>query len=58
MEGWGQNSPMMVTMHAVDHLDDMATPRHLPAHSAVGAGNAALPHCCHPMVCAVLVVGS
>ena len=39
------------------HLDDVAVPHCLPAHSAVGAGEVALLHCCHPMVRAVLVVG-
>ena len=39
------------------HLDDVAMPRCLPAHSAVGAGDVALPHCRHLMVRAVLVVG-
>ena len=39
------------------HLDDVAVPRHLPACSAVGAGDVVLPHCCHPMVRVVLVVG-
>ena len=40
------------------HLDDVAVPHRLPLCSAVGAGDVALPHCCHPMVHAVLVVGS
>ena len=35
----------------------MAVPCRLPAHLAVGAGDLALPRCCHPMVHAVLVVG-
>ena len=39
------------------HLDDVAMPRRLPAHSAVGAGDMALPRCRHLMVRAVLVVG-
>ena len=39
------------------HLDDVAVPRRLPACSAVGADDVALPHCCHLMVHAVLVVG-
>ena len=39
------------------HLDDVAMPHHLPACSAVGAGDMALPHCHHLMVHAVLVVG-
>ena len=39
------------------HLDDVAVPHRLPAHSAVGAGDVALPCCRHPMVHAVLVVG-
>ena len=37
--------------------DDVAMPRCLPAHSAVGAGDVALLCCCHLMVHAVLVVG-
>ena len=40
------------------HLDDMAVSHRLPARLAVEAGDVALPHCCHPMVSAVLVVGS
>ena len=40
------------------HLDDVAMPRRLPTRSAVGAGDVALPRCHHPMVCALLVVGS
>ena len=40
------------------HLDDVAMPRRLPARSAVGAGDMVLPRCCHPVVRAVLVVGS
>ena len=40
------------------HLDNVAMPRRLPTHSAVGADDVALPCCCHLMVCAVLVVGS
>ena len=39
------------------HLDDVAMPCRLPARSAVGAGDVALPRCCHPVVRAVLVVG-
>ena len=39
------------------HIDDMAVPRRLPAHLAVGAGDVVLPCCCHPMVHAVVVVG-
>ena len=41
-----------------NHLDDVAMPHHLSAHLAVGAGDVALPCCCHPIVHAVLVVGS
>ena len=40
------------------HLDNVAMPRRLPTCSAIGAGDVALPHCCHLMVCVVLVVGS
>ena len=40
------------------HLDDVAVPRRLPTRLAVGAGDVALPRCCHLMVRAVLVVGS
>ena len=40
------------------HLDDVAMPRRLPARSAVGADDVALPCCCHLIVRAVLVVGS
>ena len=39
------------------HLDDMVVPCHLPACSAVGAGDVALLCCCHPVVHVVLVVG-
>ena len=35
----------------------MAVPHCLPARSAVGADDVALPRCCHPMVHVVLVVG-
>ena len=40
------------------HLDDVAMPCRLPACSAVGADDVALPRCCHLIVRAVLVVGS